>query len=90
MVYNNMNKRLLKRIHSLEEQKKALEKEMKMDKKYFFTQDELQLLYETCISYGDNLSEMINSIPNEENNELSEIVKDSYNLAEKITKYMEG
>lgn len=85
-----MNKRLLKRIHSLEEQKKALEKEMKMDKKYFFTQDELQLLYETCISYGDNLSEMINSIPNEENNELSEIVKDSYNLAEKITKYMEG
>lgn len=54
-----------------------------------FTQEELQLLYAACMSYGDKLSEIIKSIPNEETNGLSDRAKDSWNLARKITKYME-
>lgn len=54
-----------------------------------FTQEELQLLYAACMSYGDKLSEIIKSIPNEETNMLSDRAKDSWNLARKITEYME-
>ncbi len=57
-----------------------------------FTQNELQLLYAACMSYGDKLSGIIKSIPNEgENivNGLSDRVKDSWNLARKIAEYME-
>lgn len=54
-----------------------------------FTQEELQLLYAACMSYGDKLSEIIKSIPNEENDRLSDRAKESWNLARKITKYME-
>lgn len=63
-----------------------------MDKRMKFTQEELQLLYAACMSYGDKLSGIIKSIPNEgENivNKLSDRAKDSWNLARKITGYME-
>ena len=54
-----------------------------------FTQEELQLLYAACMSYGDKLSEIIKSIPNGETDKLSDRAKDSWNLARKITGYME-
>lgn len=62
-----------------------------MDNKLEFTQEELQLLYAACMSYGERLSGIIKSIPNEgENivNGLSDRAKDSWNLAIKIAKYM--
>lgn len=61
-----------------------------MENRMEFTQEELQLLYAACMSYGDKLSEIIKSIPNEETNRLSDKAKDSWNLARKITEYMEG
>ena len=54
-----------------------------------FDQEELQLLYAACMGYGDKLSEIIKSIPNEETDRLSDRAKDSWNLARKITEYME-
>lgn len=60
-----------------------------MDNRIRFTQEELQLLYAACMSYGDKLSEIIKSIPNEETNRLSDKTKESWNLARKITEYME-
>lgn len=63
-----------------------------MDNRINFTQEELQLLYAACMSYGDKLSGIIKSIPNEGEsivNRLSDRAKDSWNLAVKITKYME-
>ena len=36
-----------------------------MDNRIDFTQEELQLLYAACMSYGDKLSEIVKSIPNE-------------------------
>ncbi len=64
-----------------------------MDNKMEFTQEELQLLYAACMSYGDKLSQILKSIPNEGEiilNRLSDRAKDSWNLARKITGYMEG
>lgn len=63
-----------------------------MGNKIEFTQEELQLLYAACMSYGDKLFEIVKSIPNEGGkviNRLSGRAKDSWNLAVKITKYME-
>lgn len=63
-----------------------------MGNKMEFTQEELQLLYAACMSYGERLSGIIKSISNEgENivNGLSDRAKDSWNLARKITEYME-
>lgn len=63
-----------------------------MDNRIRFTQEELQLLYVACMSYGDKLSGIIKSIPNEEENvvnRLSDRAKASWNLARKITEYME-
>ena len=60
-----------------------------MDKKFEFTQEELQLLYAACMSYGDKLSQIIKNIPNEKTNKLSDRAKGSWNLARKITEYME-
>ena len=60
-----------------------------MDNRIRFTQEELQLLYVACMSYGDKLAEIIKSIPNEETNKLSDRAKESWNLARKITEYME-
>ena len=61
-----------------------------MNKKINFTQEELQLIYAACMSYGDKLSEIIKSIPNEETDRLADRAKESWNLARKITEYMEG
>lgn len=61
-----------------------------MDNRIQFTQEELELLYTACMSYGDKLSEIIKIIPNEETDRLSDRAKDSWNLARKITEYMEG
>lgn len=64
-----------------------------MDNKINFTQEELQLLYAACMSYGNKLSGIIKSIPNEGENiidRLSDRAKDSWNIARKITGYMEG
>ena len=36
-----------------------------MDSRIRFTQEELQLLYAACMSYGDKLSEIKKNIPNE-------------------------
>lgn len=54
-----------------------------------FTQEELQLLYAACMSYGDKLLGIIKSIPNEETDELLDRAKDSWKLARKITEHME-
>ncbi len=56
-----------------------------------FTQYELQLLYAACMSYGNKLSGIIKSIPNEVEitDGLSDKAKESWNLARKITEYME-
>lgn len=64
-----------------------------MNKKINFTQEELQLLYAACMSYGDKLSKVLKSIPNEGEivlDRLSDRAKESWNLARKITEYMEG
>lgn len=64
-----------------------------MNNKTIFTQTELQLLYAACMSYGDKLLGIIKSIPSEKENivnGLSDRAKDSWNLAKKITEYMEG
>ena len=65
--------------------------EIIMDNRINFTQEELQLLYAACMSYGGKLSEIIKSIPNEGIiiDRLSDRAKDSWNLARKITEYME-
>lgn len=58
-----------------------------------FTQEELQLLYAACMSYGDKLAEVMKNIPNEGEivlGRLSGRAKGSWNLAKKITGYMEG
>lgn len=60
-----------------------------MDKKVSFTKQELQLLYAACMSYGNKLSEIVKSIPNEKTGKLSDRANDSWNLARKITGYME-
>ena len=63
-----------------------------MNKTLEFTQEELQLLYAACMSYGDKLAEIKKSIPNEGKivlDNLADRTKDSWNLARKITGYME-
>lgn len=51
-----------------------------------FSQEELQLLYAACMSYGAKLSGIIKSIPNEVEaaDSLSDRMNDSWNLARKI------
>lgn len=63
-----------------------------MDQKIHFTQEELQMLYAACMAYGGRLSEIIKSIPNEEDfirEEMSKKVRGHYKLARKITEYIE-
>lgn len=60
-----------------------------MDNRINFTQEELHLLYAACMSYGDKLSQILKSIPNEGTDNLSDRAKESWNLAKKITEYME-
>ena len=62
-----------------------------MDNRINFTQEELQLLYAACMSYGGRLSDILKSIPNEKEtiiDELSARANDSWELARKITGYM--
>lgn len=62
-----------------------------------FTYEELQLLYAACMSYGDKLSNIIKEIPNElvaingigQIHGLSGRSEDAWNIARKITEYME-
>lgn len=64
-----------------------------MNNRIIFTQEELQLLYAACMSYGNKLSQILKSIPNEGEivlDKLSDRAKESWNLARKITEYMEG
>lgn len=63
-----------------------------MNKTLEFTQEELQLLYAACMSYGNKLAEIKKSIPDEEKIVLDSLVdraKDSWDLARKITECME-
>ena len=63
-----------------------------MNKILEFTQDELQLLYAACMNYGDKLAEIKKSIPNEGEivlDNLADRAKESWNLARKITEYLE-
>lgn len=63
-----------------------------MNNKINFSQEELQLLYTACMSYGDKLSQILKSIPNEGEivlDRLSDRAKESWSLARKITEYME-
>ena len=71
---------------------KVLESIEKANREISFTHKELQLLYAACMNYGDKMSGIIKSISNEEENvidRLSDRTKDSWNLARKITEYME-
>ena len=63
-----------------------------MDRILEFTQEELQLIYVACMSYGDKLVEIKKSIPDEEKillDNLADRAKESWNLARKVTEYME-
>lgn len=63
-----------------------------MDKTLEFTQEELQLIYAACMSYGDKLVAIKKSIPDEGKivlDNLADRAKESWNLARKITEYME-
>lgn len=58
-----------------------------------FTQEELQLIYEACMSYGDKLAEIKKTIPYEDEmilDRLADRAKDSWNLAKKVTEYIEN
>lgn len=62
-----------------------------MDNKINFTQEELELLYAACMSYGDKLLDILKSIPNGGrivHNKLLDQAKESWNLAKKITEYI--
>ena len=61
-----------------------------MENQIDFTKEELQLLYIACMNYGNKLSEIVKSIPNEDTDSLADRAKESWNLARKITEYMEG
>ena len=60
-----------------------------MDKQINLSQKEIQLIYTACMSYGNKLSEITRSIPNEETGNLTKKANESYDLASKITAYME-
>lgn len=53
-----------------------------------FTQEELQLLYTACMSYGDKLAELAKNIPNEGEigNSLIVKAKRTWELAVKVIK----
>ena len=54
------------------------------------TQNEIHMLYAACMSYGDKLSGIIKSIPNEETDTLSDRAKEFWGLAIKINEYMDS
>lgn len=57
-----------------------------------FTQEELQLIYAACISYGDKLAEIKKTIPYEDEmitDRLADRAKAGWNLAKKVSEYMQ-
>ena len=62
-----------------------------MDKEINFTQRELQVLYSACMSYGNGLRDIIKKIVDCDKavDLLNDVAKESWNLAMKITGYME-
>lgn len=58
-----------------------------MDNTLNFTQEELQLIYAACMSYGDRLAEIKKIIPHEDDiflDRLADHSKDSWNIAKKV------
>lgn len=63
-----------------------------MDKTITFTQEEIQMIYSACMSYGNKLEEIIKSVPDEEEvirSEISARARLHWRLARKMTEYME-
>lgn len=63
-----------------------------MDNTINFTQDELQLIYAACMSYGDKLAEIKKTILNEDEvilDRLADHAKDSWHIAKKVAGYIE-
>lgn len=57
-----------------------------------FIQEELQLIYAACMSYGDKLEEIKKTIPYEDEmilDRLADRAKDSLNLARKVAGCMD-
>lgn len=54
-----------------------------------FTKEEQQLIHAACLSYGDKLSDIVKSIPNEDTDRLSDRANESWSLARKISEYMQ-
>lgn len=57
-----------------------------------FSRNELNLMYAACMAYGNKLFEMAREIPNEPKivDVLSKKAKESWNMAVKITDYLEN
>ena len=69
--------------------------EIKRDKDTRFTpfsRNELDLMYAACMAYGNKLFEMAREIPNEPKivDVLSKKAKESWNMAVKITDYLDN
>lgn len=69
--------------------------EINMDKDTRFTpfsRNELDLMYAACMAYGNKLFEMAREIPNEPKivDVLSKKAKESWNMAVKITDYLDN
>lgn len=62
------------------------------DKNINLTEDELQLMYAACMSYGDKLSDIAKQIPNESLllDGLTDKAKKAWNLAKKYVKLIKG
>lgn len=57
-----------------------------------FSRNELNLMYAACMAYGNKLFEMVREIPNEPKivDVLSKKAKESWNMAVKITDYLDN
>lgn len=58
-----------------------------MDNTVNFTQEELQLIYAACMSYGGRLAEIKKIIPHEDDiilDRLADHAKDSWDIAKKV------
>lgn len=57
-----------------------------------FSRNELDLMYASCMAYGNKLSVMAKELPNEPKiaDLLSKKAKESWNMAEKITNYLDN
>ena len=57
-----------------------------------FSRNELDLMYASCMAYGNKLFEIAREIPNEPQimELLTDRAKESWNMAEKITNYLDN